>query len=1684
MKKARTNFSGGVVFALAATLCLSANNSLAGGPNEDNTFTIEKIETLPEKKIVKIHFTDVVDKDALQEKLRTVPPVYLDWWDSEMDLNVLALHGQFRNGTQYLLAMDETIRSRNNRPYRKTLNKFLMPDRPSRIEFTDPGTSIERDSRQMVHLDLVNVEEVLYEGVHVPPLLLPFARSIVDATPAPSARTLAASCESLSRNIPGDPIEREDWRPLAEAAKYDSHLFFSPLEKNIKTPFSVPLGFRDNREKGSLQFVWFRNNVKNATGQAGPRLLRITDIGISYKRSHENLLVWTTSLRTAEPVEGVSFLACDKQSKTYLLGKTDPNGLLEIDDEAEVPSFDLGLGERPADVGASPLPLQELSTLVARTDDDLSFVDLQPSSELKVDGIVQSSQTEPLSESVRSYLFTERGVYRPGETVHFKGTARRYADGSIGVPAESTCEVSIRDSKGNIAYQRSLAFSEFGTVFDTFPVETYAPLGTYTIALGIPGRKEEPAMRTFQVQEYRRPRHYAEVTFQRKTRRSKAYVNLEREEEFLEVTIGGRYYAGGPVKHGKVRWKIEAAPSNFPQDEYPDFVFGYPDAGEGEFIETGESILDETGEVTVSIPLGKAVLGAKHGLRTIATVVDFDGRTATKSGTFLVRPAYLVGLWKPPDRIEMGDGQLQRMVVLNASGERVLSGALEIGVMERSSIYTRKRNDEGNVYSSYTSVWRSQYSTTAPIVNGEAVFDFEFQNSGKYLVECTYRGAGGETSTSAVSYDVRGPWYWGDDWEKSHPFEAVQLLPDKTEYEPGETMRLLIRSRRRLSRLLLTVERDRILERRVIPFETEGEVAIPVTEEFLPNVYISALGVSGRGDFPTYQSDFDEEAPAFVFGTTTVKVRKQVEELNVVISPEGDEIRARPGDPMTLDLHVTSEEGDGVRAELAVGVLDEQVLALTGYETPDLGTLLDFVVPLSVFSGDLRRDLQNQTPYQEILNQPLTGGGGGPLGQAVGIQIRQDFNPVAYFNPCVVTDEQGRASVTFKFPDTMTAYRVYVVACDSGSRFKTVTKPAVVTKDFYLEPGLPRFLNRGDEFRFKVSAFNQSERKGAVQFQIQSATEVSMNARADSYPIGSFDRVLIPVEGTAEKAGSCEVTVSAAFLDLQDAVRVKIPVSSGFLLQRHALSGTLTGSGSITYDLPESTRKLSSDEVAMEDLQVLLTLSTSPFLRMKKGLSYLLDYPYGCVEQTSSRVLPLASLRSLVVSGLVPGIDARKVDDFLKAGVARLFSMQTGSGGFAYWPGQQNPSFWGTLYALTALTFAREAGVDVPQREMDNALGYLSDRMGNREPDVGDRGESHRGLAAYVLAKADRLSLGELERLGKDFETLNRESRLLTLLAAKRSGYWPDEEIAEKAREALLQKGSDRGPVSYNAAHREPAVALLAACTLLDATEICDSLAGPVLAAMGPEGRWTSTSDTGWALLSLGEYFRRANFPKEPLSGRVVQGDGSESAFNVDASKTASVRIPPMTFLSDPHLEVSCDRESTVSYELALTYPQTDVAVEGASQGFTIHKTIENTAGTDTIYVGDVVKVTVRVGMKGGEYNYLVLDDPLPAGLVAVNAALATEEPVEGDGPKGEEDYWSYWDPDGFYRLMPNYFEIRDDRVLAFRDRMWGGDCQYGYYARAVCAGTFRMPSTKVQLMYSPEVYGYTPESEIAIQER
>lgn len=975
-----------------------------------------------------------------------------------------------------------------------------------------------------------------------------------------------------------------------------------------------------------------------------------------------------------------------------------------------------------------------------------------------------------------------------------------------------------------------------------------------------------------------------------------------------------------------------------------------------------------------------------------------------------------------------------------------------------------------------------------PIHDGVARYDVELNDYGEHLIALTY-SPDGQPYTSQTVFTVGERdyqrWQRSKDKTGTPTAEEVLLSTAKKTYRIGETALVEFTSRRPVNACLVTVEREGVLEHRVIPVNgRQGRFELEVTEDFMPNAYVTVSAAAGRKGFPLYPVDADTDIPTIYFGYLNIEARRDVRPLKVSIAPDRASLKARPGERVDLSFSVVGADNTGVEAELAVCVVDEAVLALTRYRTPTLSSLNRFTLPLSVFSGDLRLALVSQDLFRIFSTKPLTGGGFGA--GHVAASIRKDFRPVAYFNPAVHTDRSGSASVSFTLPDSTTTYRIYAVACDKGAGFDSAERSMRVVKEFFLQPSTPRFLIPGDTITFPVSAHNKTDAEGEATLDVESSedfdsslkkTRIGMEPNSVQTVTSTVRVVRGGQSGTLRYRGALQ-TEDAAYAD---AIEKTVPIESRYLPVRLVKTGQFTGALRKGIDLPNILKTVDPADINPNDFKAVISLTTTEWNKIAPGLTYLLRYPFGCIEQTSSGIIPLAGMRALIEDGLIPGVSTERVDGFLKKGVARLLGMQLDNGGFSYWPGRQEASWWGTQYAAFALTQAHKAGYPVPRERLTAALDYIRKTLFGKKGVDQYHGQAWtKELALLNLAEHDMLSKAELGVFFEDYDLVNDQSRALLILAAHRIGFASDAELRKRLKR--LNPKIEAAAGGYRAmSYRTVAMCLLAAEEIGRLERPADSWSGMLIQGLRPEGRWMSTADTGWCLLALKRYFENKDPAAKEVPCTVRVGEAERRI--VVSKKSEAFEVDPRSLLEDGTVRFRSEGKTPLSYTVEVTYP--DMATDPADlkQGFALHKRIENLNGKDEIRVGDVVRIVLEISTekdRDGPLEYVALEDPVPAGLVPINSELETEGTLRPDEQAGESAPWR----EGFFEFRPTYAEFRDDGVRVFKNRCRFGSYgyRYTYLARAAAAGDFWLRGSRVSLMYEPDFFGKTKGRRMVIR--
>lgn len=1676
----------------------------------------------------------------LKKHIRVFPPIGYFKVDRQYhaDRHRYKVSGKFLTGRKYRVTINGGLVEGENKLLDNAEFEFTSKGPSPEIAFAADRSVLELRSRQLVPLTFTGIGNFKCQLMRVPAFFGPALESLTAFPEAEERRPTDSNAARLDsdvknkinsaaakidnqmlqmvkqlenlKNLAGKEVPAELANFLSPAFSSDSQAFMGSDDPDRPYYFSLPLDFRPEPEKGGSVIVNVSETDVEA-GQTTSRLFQLTDLAITYKFSRNDLLLWVTSIESGKPASDVSVMLINKAGQSIFAGKTSHDGLLKIDQSKEFPAISFK-GDMP-EITKTAVKISDLIIAAVAGSNDSSFIKLN-TNRIYASSVAQSSPDMRLDLSSRGHIFTERGIYKPGETVYWKATSRIFTESGIVPTAGEEVRVVIRSSRDEVIYDENHSFNEFGTCSGSVQVKPFHPLGQYNIrvskaidnktsqapkidpawdllmnrapiqnqqtANGNDPEEQEITLTStgFQVQEFEAPRHFVTIDMSSEKKTVRQIVGRDSEQTYLQCKIKGNYYTGGPVRHAKVQWTAHITERSASVSNFPLFHFGNNDE-QKELIESGNSILSKDGELVISLPVSQTVLSGLNSIEVSATVLDIDARPATQVSRYSPEPAFMVGIAKLPDGLTAGQEFPLQVIAVDRNGNKIDRGDVQLEIMRKRWFYTQKRDSEGGIYYNWTSGWVRSQNANQAIKDGAATFDLILADGGDYLLQATYRN-GREESRAAMSFVVDYSYSSFEDYNKKTRMRSeneILLMPDKSTAALNDRVRIRYSLPRPCEYALFTRETDGILSARVVKLDkAQGEFIETMTADCKPNVYIGMITPSTRGNFPVYSSQIDSEFPRTYYGFTSIKVQNKVDSLALEIAPDKTgELKALPGEMQKLQFSIKDQQGRPAVAEAAICVVDEAVLSLTGFVTPKLSSLTDFLLPLSVFTGDLRTSLISQELFRLISTRALTGGDFGSGSLASDLEARKDFRPVAFWHPALVTDDKGSIEIEFKLPDTMTSYRIYAVALDKAAAFASAERQLKVTREFYIEPGLPRFLTAGDKAVFPLVLNNKGSQTGMAEIQVAEASNLTATANNTQENLAPFTNSVVKINLEADNgAGTGKLLLAGSFNGLKDAIERELPVNPSATLIHRNLSGNFTGSNAINPEIPDYLGNLSQSDIK-GTLQARLNVSPSPWVRLAPSLKNLMRYPYGCLEQTSSGIIPLAALRNLVKDGKLPGFNIVDVDKFLETGINRLLKMQRNSGGFAYWTSEYSESWWATQYAVLALHLAKKSGFPVDEDRISAATGYIRKTLFEQNNDT-RFSEGIMALAAVNLAMEKPIPPADLDILRKKFSKIGAESEPLLLWAeALSSTASVDELSARIAKIKPLNNSISRG--WHYSSSRQNAFSLLAVISAKGNDKLADELSGMLLRSCRENGYWNSTADTGLALFALAEYFksRKAQI-EDDVEFTLVTASGEKKMNTGKFGITLDLSTEDL--LAKDGIKINVAGKTLVNWSLEYSYPDVPDRKEPLNSGFSIEKSFQNINGNNEIRVGDLVKVTLEFEddfHKDGKYYsmaYLAVEDPIPAGFTAINSAMKNDAlPPEARGE--DEDAFCDW-TNGAYSFYPDHKEFRNDRLMAFKNRFWSGRFRIVYYLRAICEGSFKMKPSQVSLMYNPEVAGMT----------
>jgi uncharacterized protein YfaS (alpha-2-macroglobulin family) len=737
------------------------------------------------------------------------------------------------------------------------------------------------------------------------------------------------------------------------------------------------------------------------------------------------------------------------------------------------------------------------------------------------------------------------------------------------------------------------------------------------------------------------------------------------------------------------------------------------------------------------------------------------------------------------------------------------------------------------------------------------------------------------------------------------------------------------------------------------------------------------------------------------------------------------------------------------------------------------------------------------------------------------IRVRTNFDPLALFAPEVRTDANGEATVEVMLPDNLTRYRIMVVAVGDGKFFGSGESNLTARLPLMVRPSAPRFLNFGDRFELPVVLQNQTDDPMTVDVAVQATNADLMDESAIAVDVGDAagvrvtipanDRVEVRFPTTTAKAGTARFQLAGVSGGYADAAEVSLPVYTPATTEAFAVYGEVAESdsddtGSVLQPV------LPPDNVIPIYGGLEVAMSSTAVQALTDAYLYLIDYPFLCSEQIASRMLGVAALRDVLSAFDAPSLpSAETINSFMERDIQTLQTLQAYNGGFSIW--RQGGEIWPyhSVHVAHALARARMKDYAVPQEMISRSLDYLR----NIESHIpGWYSQKTRdSLVAYslyvrkLLGDYDAVKARQLvDSRGLDNLSLESIGWLLYVMAGDSASQpqielirrYLNNRVAETAGAANFVDGYEDGEyLLLHSNRRTDAVILEALMADQPNSDLIPKVVRGLLAHRD-KGRWSNTQENVWVLLALDGYFNRYEAQTPDFVARVWLGDqyaGSQE-FRGRSTETVNLDIP-MPIVQDSREDAAADGtvplilqkegDGRLYYRLGMRYAPTDLSLDPADHGFTVERTYEAvddpadvTQDEDGVWqVKAGARVRIRVTMVAPSRRYHVaLIDPLPAGLEALNPALAVVGDLPQTDPSTENRYgWWWWGP--WYEHQ----NLRDQRAEAFTSLLWDGVYEYTYVARATTPGEFIVPPAKAEEMYSPEVFGRSGTDRMVIED-
>ncbi len=1240
--------------------------------------------------------------------------------------------------------------------------------------------------------------------------------------------------------------------------------------------------------------------------------------------------------------------------------------------------------------------------------------------------------SEVNKENLRAFVFTDRGVYRPGDEVHLSLIVRN-EEGTF--PENHPVTLTLTNPKQQVALKSTLRKGKDGFYVFRFTTAENDPTGVWQAKITAGSRTFVHAIRIETV-----------VPYKLKVRVKADVPALTPEQKTLSLTLSAKYLFGTPASNLKAVVDLTLQKGSGTFRSFPAYRFVNETVN---FRDTTTQIYDkklnEQGIANVSWNVPDTITAPGPLVAIVkARVLEKGGRANKNQITVPIHTfRYYVGLQKPEFEYgyaRTGQPFTVNSILVNTDGQAVSGHPIQWRLYRNDRFWWWEYRNRSSFQLKFKSDINTEEVASGEVTSTSLPMPIEIKpdERGEYYLEVQH----GDGHTAGFFFSA---YEWGESTGGGKTAGMIVLKSDRPGYHPGETATVSFPTPKTCTLAYTVLKGNEILHTRVEELNSDGKtnIKIPITSAMAPNCYV-AVSVIQPHDQTT------NDRPMRLYGVLPIMVSDPATHPGLTIDAP---VELKPGE----SFQITVQTGNHQPAQLAIAVVDEGLLDLTGFSTPDpwkffyhrerlsavISDVFPWVIgalkgdPFSVFSigGDMKMAAMARQRKKEEGH-------------------RRRFRPVDLFKGPVDTDSNGKAVLTFKMPEYIGAVRIMAIAA-AGTHYASTEKSVPVRKELMVLPTLPRVVHPGDRIEVPVTVFGMKKGIGPVGVSISvkgAASIMGKSKQTLTFTESGEQDVLFELQ-IPQKLGNLDVTITAK--SAGDEAVHKAEIQSVAIAPRlYEWQTTPVKPGNtVTIKIPDKGMPGSN--------HARIVIRKRAELNIGHRLNWLIHYPYGCVEQTTSAAFPQLYLKTL--AQLTPEQE-ENTDKIINAAILRLRKFQLPSGGMSYWPGNSYETPWGTNYAGHFLLEAKNKGYNVPDDMLRNWIQFEKARAKSTLDGI-----TTRVYRLYLLALAKEGDRGSMNLIRENaLDKLSDTQKWLLAAAYSLSGM-PD------AATDILKKTGTNVPAyvetggTFGSTLRDQAI-LLELATHFQNWSVADK-EYTIIARQLSSKDWLSTQSAGYALLALGKYVEATsnkNGKPDRLTGNVIFPDGTSRSFDTTSLSTS--------------FQLSRDFGKTVTVHVADSVPLKQVYAVMEWDGIPISPVVsvmpmaegmslkvewlnENGMPIDpgSIRQGTIfwAHFTLRPINGTSTIEETVLEQMLPTGWEIENTRLS------GESMPPWSSKWTLG--------RVKYTDIRDDRIRWFFDLPGYGKLDFLVKLNAVSSGKFALPPSISQAMYDKTLRSVIP---------